>query len=39
MSASGIAKALKLSERATLSVMYRMAQQGTVRITEVQATT
>jgi DNA-binding Lrp family transcriptional regulator len=39
MSASQIATRLKLSERATLSVIYRMAQQGTVRITGVQSMT
>ena len=39
MSASQIATTLKLSERATLSVIYRMAQQGTVRITGVQSMT
>jgi DNA-binding Lrp family transcriptional regulator len=33
-----IAEILKLSERATLSVIYRMAQQGTVRITGIQPT-
>ena len=38
MSASQIAGALKLSERATLSVIYRMARNGTVRITGIQST-
>jgi len=39
MSASEIAATLKLSEKAMLSVIYRMAQQGTVRITGIQVTT
>lgn len=38
MSASQIAGTLKLSEKATLSVIYGMAQQGTVRITGIQST-
>jgi DNA-binding Lrp family transcriptional regulator len=39
MSASQMAAALKLSEKATLSVICRMAQQGTIDITGVQSTT
>ncbi len=38
MSASALATALNLSERAALSVIYRMAQQGTIKITEVKDT-
>ncbi len=36
MSLSALAAALKLSERATLSVIHRMAQQGAIKITEVR---
>jgi DNA-binding Lrp family transcriptional regulator len=39
MSVSDLAATVKLSEKATLSVIHRMAQQGTVRITGIQPTT
>ena len=39
MSGAQLAAALKLSERAALSVIYRMAQQGAIKITGVQVTT
>jgi DNA-binding Lrp family transcriptional regulator len=35
-SAPEIAAALKLSEKGTLSIIYRMAQQGTIRITGIE---
>jgi len=36
-SASEIAAALNLSEKAVLSVIHRMARQGTIKITGVQS--
>ncbi len=39
MSASTLAAALKLSERAALSVIHRLAQQGAIKITEVRVAT
>jgi len=35
--ASEIAAALKLSEKAVLSVIHRMARQGTIKITGIQS--
>ncbi len=39
MSASALAAALKLSERAAVSVIYRMARQGAIKITGIQVAT
>ncbi len=39
MSAAQIAAALKLSGKGILSIIHKMAQQGTIKITEIQVTT
>ncbi len=39
MSVTALATALKLSERAVLSIIHRMAEQGAIKITEVRAAT
>jgi len=39
MSASGLAAALKLTDKAILSVIHRMAQQGAIKVTEIRVAT